>query len=119
MYPGATISPAPVVSTPQPSTAAAASPLTPVDTVLLLLDHQPQMFFGAASDDRAEIINATVGLAKAAGDRCHQGDRPLEARDLRAVAEACMAMAALSALEQGYEVCVATNTCAGVTPESP
>ena len=30
------------------------------------MDHQPQMFFGTGSGDRTAIINATVGLAKAA-----------------------------------------------------
>lgn len=52
------------------TTGATAAPspdlLTPDNAVLLLVDHQPQMFFGVASGDRSEIINATVGLAKAA-----------------------------------------------------
>ncbi|MFF6888481.1 hydrolase [Streptomyces sp. NPDC012421] len=47
---------------------AAPSPdlLTPDNAMMLFVDHQPQMFFGAASSDRAGVINATVGLAKAA-----------------------------------------------------
>ncbi|GIH73929.1 hydrolase [Planobispora longispora] len=47
---------------------AAPSPdlLTPGNAMMLFVDHQPQMFFGAASADRAGVINATVGLAKAA-----------------------------------------------------
>ncbi|WP_030211574.1 hydrolase [Streptomyces bikiniensis] len=47
---------------------AAPSPdlLTPDNAMMLFVDHQPQMFFGAASADRAGVINATVGLAKAA-----------------------------------------------------
>ncbi len=40
--------------------------LTPDNAMMLFVDHQPQMFFGAASADRAGVINATVGLAKAA-----------------------------------------------------
>jgi nicotinamidase-related amidase len=40
--------------------------LTPDNSVFLFIDHQPQMFFGVGSDDRMSIINATVGLAKAA-----------------------------------------------------
>ena len=32
----------------------------------MIVDHQPQMFFGVGSDDRTSIINATVGLGKAA-----------------------------------------------------
>ncbi|MFE6306147.1 hydrolase [Nocardiopsis sp. NPDC057823] len=47
---------------------AAPSPdlLTPDNAMVLFVDHQPQMFFGASSSDRAGVINATVGLAKAA-----------------------------------------------------
>ncbi|MER6070597.1 hydrolase [Streptomyces sp. NPDC001393] len=47
---------------------AAPSPdlLTPENSVMLFVDHQPQMFFGTASGDRTAIVNATVGLAKAA-----------------------------------------------------
>ncbi|MFF4425531.1 hydrolase [Streptomyces sp. NPDC001549] len=40
--------------------------LTPDNAMMLFVDHQPQMFFGAASTDRVAVINATVGLAKAA-----------------------------------------------------
>ncbi len=48
--------------------SATASPdlLTPDNAVVLFVDHQPQMFFGTGSGDRTAIINATVGLAKAA-----------------------------------------------------
>ncbi|MFF7341947.1 hydrolase [Streptomyces sp. NPDC008163] len=50
------------------SVHAAPSPdlLTPDNAMMLFVDHQPQMFFGAASADRAGVINATVGLAKSA-----------------------------------------------------
>ncbi|MFJ9624008.1 hydrolase [Streptomyces sp. NPDC101181] len=48
-------------------TAAASEDLiTPDNSVFLFVDHQPQMFFGVGSDDRGSIMNATVGLAKAA-----------------------------------------------------
>ncbi len=40
--------------------------LTPDNSVFLFVDHQPQMFFGVANDDRQSVINATVGLAKTA-----------------------------------------------------
>ncbi|MFI9331242.1 hydrolase [Kitasatospora sp. NPDC052868] len=40
--------------------------ISPDNAMMLFVDHQPQMFFGAASADRAGVINATVGLAKAA-----------------------------------------------------
>ena len=48
--------------------AAVPSPdlLTPDNSMMLFVDHQPQMFFGTGSGDRASIINATIGLAKAA-----------------------------------------------------
>jgi nicotinamidase-related amidase len=40
--------------------------LTPDNCVVALIDHQPQMMFGAANFDRQSIINNTVALAKAA-----------------------------------------------------
>ncbi|RSS58244.1 hydrolase [Streptomyces sp. WAC07061] len=46
--------------------APSADLLTPDNSVMLFVDHQPQMFFGTGSGDRTAIINSTVGLAKAA-----------------------------------------------------
>ncbi|MGI5447114.1 hydrolase [Streptomyces sp. CA-243310] len=46
--------------------AAGRDLLTPENSVMLFVDHQPQMFFGVGSGDRAAIVNSTVGLAKAA-----------------------------------------------------
>ncbi|MCW2803620.1 MAG: hypothetical protein QOF52_124 [Propionibacteriaceae bacterium] len=40
--------------------------ITPDNSVFVFIDHQPQMFFGVGSGDRGSIINATVGLGKAA-----------------------------------------------------
>ncbi len=40
--------------------------LTPDNSVFVFIDHQPQMFFGTGSDDRTSIINAAVGLGRAA-----------------------------------------------------
>lgn len=40
--------------------------LTPDNCALILIDHQPQMFFGVESANRQTIINNVVGLAKAA-----------------------------------------------------
>lgn len=40
--------------------------LTPQNSVLLMIDHQPQMAFGVQSHDRAIILNNAVGLTKAA-----------------------------------------------------
>lgn len=40
--------------------------LTPENSTVIFIDHQPQMTFGVASIDRQTLINNTVGLAKAA-----------------------------------------------------
>ncbi|MDR2046596.1 MAG: hydrolase [Clostridiales bacterium] len=40
--------------------------LDPADCVLLVIDHQPQMYFGAEGKLRAQIMNAVKGLTKAA-----------------------------------------------------
>lgn len=40
--------------------------LTPENSVLLLIDHQPQMTFGVQSMDRQLLKNNTLGLAKSA-----------------------------------------------------
>lgn len=40
--------------------------LTPDNCTVILIDHQPQMFFGVESASRQTIINNVVGLAKAA-----------------------------------------------------
>ncbi|TDD44996.1 hydrolase [Nonomuraea terrae] len=143
----------------------AASLLTPQDSVVLLVDHQPQMFFGTTSADRGSIINATVALAKGAKafdvpvvlttvasktfsgpllpplaaqfpgmapiDRttmnCWEDPRVVDA--VRATGrpkivlaglwtEVCIALAALSAVDQGYQVYVPTDACGGVSLEA-
>ena len=40
--------------------------LTPDKSVLILIDHQPQMFFGVQSTDKQTLVNNVLGLAKAA-----------------------------------------------------
>ena len=40
--------------------------LTPQNSVLMMIDYQPQMFFGVQSIDRQLLINNIVGLSKAA-----------------------------------------------------
>jgi len=40
--------------------------LTPENSTVALIDHQPQMIFGVQSTDRQTVINNTVGLAKTA-----------------------------------------------------
>ena len=44
----------------------AAELLTPQNSVLLMIDHQPQMAFGVQSHDRGIMLNNVVALAKAA-----------------------------------------------------
>ncbi|MFE4801181.1 hydrolase [Streptomyces sp. NPDC056708] len=55
-----------MVNTADVKAAPAASLLSPENSVLVMVDHQPQMFFGTTNADRGEIINAAVGLAKSA-----------------------------------------------------
>lgn len=40
--------------------------LTPENSTVIFIDHQPQMTFGVASIDRQLLVNNTIGLAKAA-----------------------------------------------------
>lgn len=40
--------------------------LTPDNSVFLFIDQEPQMYFGLGSHDPAAVLNAIVGLAKAA-----------------------------------------------------
>ena len=40
--------------------------LTPENSQIIFIDHQPQMAFGVQSIDRQILKNNTVGLAKAA-----------------------------------------------------
>ena len=40
--------------------------LTPKDSLLMLIDHQPQMAFAVGSHDRQTLLNNVVGLAKSA-----------------------------------------------------
>ncbi|MDR1774072.1 MAG: isochorismatase family protein, partial [Clostridioides sp.] len=40
--------------------------LAPEDCVLVIIDEEPQMFFGVEGSNRAMIMNNVVGLAKAA-----------------------------------------------------
>ncbi|WP_055589583.1 hydrolase [Peterkaempfera griseoplana] len=154
-----------MVNTANAKADPATSLLSPQDCVVLLVDHQPQMFFGTTSTDREGIINATVGLGKAAkvfdvpvvlttvAARSFSGPlltplaelfpsvRPIDRttmncwEDQRVVdavkatgrtrivmaglwTEVCIALASLSAVEQGYRVYVATDACGGVSVEA-
>jgi nicotinamidase-related amidase len=40
--------------------------LNPADVAILLIDHEPQMFFGVESASRTAVLNAVTGLAKTA-----------------------------------------------------
>lgn len=151
-----------MVNTQSVKADPAASLLSPENSVLLMVDHQPQMFFGTTNADRGEIINATVGLAKSAKvfgvpvvlptvasksfsgpllpqpAEVYPGTEPIDRttmncwEDQRVVdavratgrpkivmaglwTEVCVSLAALSAVEQGYEVHVPTDACGGVS----
>ena len=41
--------------------------LTPENCAVILIDHQPQMFFGVASIDRQELLNNLTGFLQLAG----------------------------------------------------
>ncbi len=60
---GASASPAPVAP---PAQDWRTQLLTPQNSVLVLIDHQPQMLFGVFSHDRQLLRNNVTGLAKSA-----------------------------------------------------
>lgn len=144
-----------------------ASPrlITPGNSTLILIDHQPQMAFATRSIDGQTLVNNVTGLAKSAKvfgvptvlttvaaqsfsgpifpsvqavfphltpiDRTTMNsweDKNLVAavrrtgrRKLVMAAlwtEVCLATAALSALDDGYEVYIVTDASGGVTPEA-
>lgn len=144
-----------------------ASPrlLTPDNSVLLLIDHQPQMAFATHSIDTQTLVNNVTGLAKAAKvfgvptilttvasesfsgpifpsiQAVYPNFKPIDRttmnswEDRRVVdavgktgrkklvmaalwTEVCLATAALSALDDGYEVHIVTDASGGVTVEA-
>lgn len=165
--------PAGAAATPAAMSAAALSAaasgylelLTPQNSTLLLIDHQPQMFFGVHSHDVATVRNNVAGLAKAAkafdvpttlttvASKSFSGplveeirsvfpDHPIYDRtsmnswdDKRVVdelkgtgrkklvlaalwTEVCATLAALDALNDGFEVYVVTDASGGTTTEA-
>ncbi len=139
--------------------------LTPKNSMLLLIDHQPQMAFASHSIDVQLLINNVTGLAKAAKifnvpvvlttvaaksfsgpiftsvQEVFSGRAPIDRTtmnswedpkvvdavkqtDRRKIVmaalwtEVCLATAALSALDDGYEVYIVTDASAGVTLEA-
>ncbi|HET6202517.1 MAG TPA: hydrolase [Planctomycetota bacterium] len=56
----------PAGADPSVASPAPLELLTPQNCALVLIDHQPQMFFGVQSHDRAVLQNNVVGLAEAA-----------------------------------------------------
>jgi nicotinamidase-related amidase len=142
-----------------------ASPrlLTPQNSTLVLIDHQPQMAFAAQSMDTQLLINNVTGLAKAAKifnvptilttvasktfsgpifpTVVYRGQAPIDRTTMntweakRVIervqqagrkkvviaalwTEVCLVTAALSALDDGYEVYIVTDASAGVTKEA-
>jgi nicotinamidase-related amidase len=138
--------------------------LTPEESVLLLIDHQPFQLANVNSHEPTMVINNTVGLAKTAkafdvpvilttvlearGGKIFQGiqdvfpdNRPIDRtlintwQDANVVAavkatqrkklviaslwtEMCLAMPAIQAQGEGYDVYVVTDASGGVSPES-
>jgi nicotinamidase-related amidase len=138
--------------------------LTPENSVLLLMDHQPFQFAGLNSHEPTMIVNNVVGLAKTAkaygvpsilttvleerGGSIIKGlqdvfpeQKPINRtlintwQDERVVAEVrktgrrkivmaglwteiCVAMPALHAIGEGYDVYVVTDACGGVSAEA-
>ena len=60
------ISPAPVAAPAAAPAAGYLELLTPENSALLLIDHQPQMIFGVRSHDRQALRNNVEALAKSA-----------------------------------------------------
>jgi nicotinamidase-related amidase len=50
---------------PKPGGKPGSKLLTPQNSAIILIDHQPQMSFAVSSIDRTLLVNNTVGLAKA------------------------------------------------------
>jgi nicotinamidase-related amidase len=143
----------------------AAQLLTPQNSAIILIDHEPQFVFSLASMDRGSLLNNVAGLAKTAKlfgvptiitsgtaeafagpvipeitsvfpgqpiiDRTNinawEDQRIVDAvratgRKKLIIAglwtEVCVALPALSALEEGYEVYVVTDASGGWTKES-
>lgn len=139
--------------------------LTPQNSMLLLIDHQPQMAFASHSMDVQLLINNVTGLAKSAkifkvpvvlttvaaksfsgplfatvqevypehvpidrttmnaweDPKLVEAVKRTDKRKLIMAAlwtEVCLATAAISALDDGYEVYIVTDASAGVTVDA-
>lgn len=139
--------------------------LTPQNSMLLLIDHQPQMAFASHSIDVQLLINNVTGLAKSAKifdvpvvlttvaaksfsgplfatvQEVYPDYDPIDRTTMNAWedpklvqavnqadrkkliiaalwTEVCLATAAISALDDGYEVYIVTDASAGVTLEA-
>lgn len=138
--------------------------LTPEESVLLLIDHQPFQLANVNSHEPTMVVNNTIGLAKTAkvfnvpvilttvlaarGGKIFQGiqdvfpdNRPIDRtfinswQDENVVAavkatgrkklvvaslwtEMCLAMPAIQAQGEGFDVYVVTDASGGVSPES-
>jgi nicotinamidase-related amidase len=148
------------VSTPKTGLNAL---LTPEESVLLLIDHQPFQLANVNSHEPTMVVNNTIGLAKTArvfnvpvilttvlaarGGKIFQGiqdvfpdNKPIDRtfintwQDENVVAvkatgrkklviaslwtEMCLAMPAIQAQGEGFDVYVVTDASGGVSPES-
>ena len=139
--------------------------LDPDESVILIIDEQPAMFFAVEGKNRENVMNNVVGLAKTARSfnvpcilstvesKKFSGElyskvkslypkvNPIDRTSInawednnfkRAVSETgkkkliiaglwtevCVTFPALSALEDGYQVYIVTDACAGVSKEA-
>src|SRR5467141_421554 len=148
----------------QPSKSGLNALLTPKDSVLLLIDHQPFQFANLHSHEPTMVVNNVIGLAKTAklfgvptilttvveerGGFLIKGlqdvfpeQKPInrtfintweDSRVVDAVkktgrkkvimaalwTEICLAMPAIHAMGDGYEVYIVTDASGGVSPEA-
>ena len=89
--------------------------LRPDDSILVLIGHQPYQFTNLNSHEPTMIINNVVGLAKTA--------KVLNVPTILTTVteergEICVAIAAIQALGEGYDVFVVSDACGAVTVEA-
>lgn len=92
--------------------------LSPQNSAVIMIDHQPQMAFAVQSIDRTLLTNNAVALAKTA--KAFNVPTILTKKLVMAAlwTEVCLVMPALAALEEGYEICIVTDASGGLTREA-
>lgn len=99
--------------------------LDPTQVTICMIDFEPQMFFGVESTPRNMVLNAATGLARTAQAfkipiilSTVEGTNRKKLLLAGLWTEVCVALPALSAIEDGYEVYVVADACAGSTCEA-